>query len=60
VAEIVQGPAAISVTLDAETVHLSGVIEVKLTGRPELAVAVNATATVVLAICVGIAPKVIV
>ncbi len=37
-----------------------GVVEVKLTGSPELAVAVSVTPTDVLAACAGIAAKVIV
>jgi hypothetical protein len=53
-------PAAISVTVDAETVQMVGVVEAKLTGKPELAVAINETATDGLATCVGIASKVIV
>jgi hypothetical protein len=43
---MVQVPAASSVAIEFadETVHVVGVVEVKLTAKPELAVAVNATA----------------
>jgi hypothetical protein len=34
-------PAPTSVTVTPETVHTEGVVEVKLTGRPELAEAVT-------------------
>ncbi len=57
---IVQVPAEISVAVEPETVQTEGVVEVKLTGRPELAVAVNAIGTDVLIACAGTAPKVIV
>ena len=55
-----QVPAASRVAVEAETVQAAGVVEVKLTGSPELAVAVNATPTDVLTAWVGMAPKVIV
>jgi len=38
---MVQVPKASSEAVEAETVQMPGVIEVKLTGSPELAVAVN-------------------
>jgi hypothetical protein len=38
----VQIPAASSVAVEFETVQVAGVVEVKLTGSPELAAAVNA------------------
>jgi hypothetical protein len=38
----VQVPAASIVAVEADTEQMVGVVEVKLTGRPELAVAVNA------------------
>ena len=57
---MVQVPGASSVAVEAETVQMAGVVEVKLTGRPELAVAVNAIPTDVLAVWAGIVPKVIV
>ena len=55
---MVQVPAASNVPVEAETVQMVGVVEMKLTGRPELAVAVNAR--VELAVCAGIAPNVMV
>jgi hypothetical protein len=45
---IVQVPAEISVAVEPETVQTEGVVDVKLTGRPELAVAVNVTPNEVL------------
>jgi hypothetical protein len=38
---MVQVPAAISVAVEPETVQIADVLDVKLTGRPELAVAVK-------------------
>jgi hypothetical protein len=59
---MMQVPAAMNVAVEAEaeTVQMVGEVEVKVTGRPELAVAVSATATDGLAYWVGIAPNVIV
>lgn len=45
---MVQIPVVSSVAVEAEAVQMAGVVDVKLTGRPELAVAVNVTPTVVL------------
>jgi hypothetical protein len=42
---IVQVPAEISVAVELKTVQTEGVVDVKLTGRPELAVAIKATGT---------------
>jgi hypothetical protein len=58
VAWMVQVPAASSEAVDPETVQMVSVVELRLTGRPELAVAVNAT--VVLAVWAGINTKVMV
>jgi hypothetical protein len=57
---MVQVPAVSSVAVEAEIVQTAGVVEVKLTGKPELAEAINATPTDVLTAWVGMAPKVIV
>ncbi len=51
-----QVPRASNEAVDPETVQMAGVLEVKLTGSPELAVAVNARFE--LAIWVGIEAKV--
>jgi hypothetical protein len=56
---MVQVPAAISVAVEPETVQMAGVVDVKLTDRPELAVAVNPTPTDGLTIWPDIGPKVI-
>jgi hypothetical protein len=40
---MVQVPRASSEAVEAETAQMPGVSEVKLTGNPELAVAVNAS-----------------
>ena len=40
-AVIEQVPAATIITVDPDTVHTAGVVEAKLTGRPELAVAMS-------------------
>ncbi len=40
---MVQVPTASSEAVDPETVQMAGLFEVKLTGSPELAVAVNAS-----------------
>jgi len=44
---MVQVPSAKNATVEAvaETVQMAGVVELKLTGNPELAVAVNGTGT---------------
>jgi hypothetical protein len=55
----VQIPGLIGFAVEAETVQMAGVIEAKLTGRLELAVAVNETATDVLGAWAGIVLKVI-
>jgi hypothetical protein len=47
------------VAVDPETAQMAGVVNVKLTGRPELAVAGNAAATDVLTTWGGIAANVI-
>ncbi len=57
---MVQVPTASSEAVDPETVQMAGVVEVKLTGSPELAVALSTTATEAFHIWAGIAPKVIV
>jgi hypothetical protein len=57
---MVQVPAANSEAVDPETVQMVGVVELKLTGSPELAVAVSVTPIDVLIGWVGIAAKVIV
>ena len=57
---MVQVPTEISVTVEPETVQTEKVVDLKLTGRPELAVAVSAIGTDVLIACAGIARKVIV
>jgi hypothetical protein len=57
---MVQVPSAKSVAVEFVTVQMVEVVEAKLTGRPELAVAVNAVPTDVLTAWAGIAPKVIV
>jgi hypothetical protein len=57
---MVQVPSAKSVTVEPLTVQMAGVVEVKLTGKPELAVAVNATPTDVLTVWTEMAPKLIV
>jgi hypothetical protein len=57
---MVQVPTEISVTVEPETVQTEKVVDLKLTGRPELAVAGNATATDVLTTWGGIAANVIV
>jgi hypothetical protein len=51
-------PAAFSVAVPPETVHTTGVVDAKLTAKPELAVAANASDAP--AVCVEIAPNVIV
>jgi hypothetical protein len=38
---MVQGPAASNVTVAPDTVQTAGVVEAKVTGRPEVAVAVT-------------------
>jgi hypothetical protein len=55
---MVQVPGASSIAIDADTLQMVGVVEVKLTGRRELAVAV--TPTNVFTQWAGMAPKVIV
>jgi hypothetical protein len=40
---MVQIPAATSEAVEAEIVQMAGVVEVRLTGSPELAIAVNAS-----------------
>ena len=55
---MVQVPAAFRVAIEPDTVQTTGVLETKLTGRPELAVAVKASD--VPAVWVAIAPKAIV
>ncbi len=45
---IVQVPAEVSIAVEPETVQTEGVVDVKLTGRPELAEAIKATGTDVL------------
>ena len=55
---MVQVPGASSEAVESETVQIVGVVDVKLTGSPELAVAVKAK--VELAFCAGIAPNVMV
>lgn len=59
---MVQVPTAINVAVVPLTVQTAGVDDVKLTGSPELAVAVKFTVAgvVVPSIWVGIVPKVIV
>jgi hypothetical protein len=54
---MVQLPRESSVAKDAEelTEQIAGVVDVKLTGSPELAVAFKATGAVELMTCVGIA-----
>jgi hypothetical protein len=42
---MVQVPRASSEAVEAETVQMEGVVDVKLTGRPELAQAVSVTGT---------------
>ncbi len=42
-----------------DTVHIAGVMEVKLTGSPELAVAISVTPTDELTACAGIIANVI-
>ena len=46
VAWIVQLPAAASVTVEPDTVQTGAVCELKLTGKPELAVALTAKGAV--------------
>jgi hypothetical protein len=55
---MVQIPAATSEAVEAEIVQMAGVVEVRLTGNPELAVAVNTKAE--FTAWAGIAPKVMV
>jgi hypothetical protein len=55
---MLQVPAAAIVTAAPDIVQTAGVVEIKLTGRPELAVAVNGS--VELTDSPGIAPKLIV
>ena len=59
---MVQVPADTSVAVEAEleTVQMAGVVDVKLTGNPELAVAVNVTGTDKLIACAEMAAKLIV
>ncbi len=57
---MVQVPEASSVAVEPETVQMAGVVDVKLTGRPELALAVNVIETEVFANWSGIGPNVIV
>jgi hypothetical protein len=59
---MVQVPSAssVAVEVDVETVQIAGVVEVKPTCRPELAVAVSATPAAELMICAGITLKLIV
>ncbi len=45
---MVQVPAASSEAIDPDTVHTAGVVEVKLTGSPELAVAVSVKAMLII------------
>jgi len=56
---MVHVPGLIGVIVEAETVQTAGVVDEKLTGSPELAVAVNETATDVLEAWAGIVLKVI-
>ena len=58
VASTVQVPAANRLAVAPEIVHTVGVVEAKLTGRPELAMAVRLS--VVSAYCAAIAAKLIV
>jgi hypothetical protein len=53
-------PAASSVAAEDDAVQIVGVVELKVTGNPELAVTVNATGSDVLITCVGMDAKVIV
>jgi hypothetical protein len=55
-----QVPEATSVAVDPETVQMAGVVDVKLTCRPELARAVNVIETEVFANWFGIGPNAIV
>ena len=55
---MIQIPPAINVTSDPDTAQVVGVIEVNVTGKPELAVADNVVVAV--ANCGGIAAKLIV
>jgi hypothetical protein len=52
--------SSVAVAVAVEAVHTVDVVEVKLTGKPELAVAISATGTDVLMGWFGIALKVIV
>jgi hypothetical protein len=52
--------SSVAVAFAVEAVHTVDVVEVKLTGKPELAVAISATGTDVLMGWFGIALKVIV
>ena len=57
---MVQVPGVSNVAAQIETVQIVGVVESKLTGSPELAVAVSGTPTEGLAICAAIAAKMMV
>jgi hypothetical protein len=57
---MVQIPAPSREAVDPKIVQMEGVIEVRPTGRPELAETINVTATDVLNAWAGMAPKVIV
>jgi hypothetical protein len=57
---MVHVPAAKSVAVEPVTVQMAGVVEVKLTSKPELAVADKVTPADVLTIWALIAPKLIV
>jgi hypothetical protein len=57
---MIQFPSASSIAVEAETVQMAGVVDVKLTGKFELAVAVNITGAVILIVIAGMTPNVIV
>ena len=57
VAWIVHCPVVRSVAVEPESAHTEGVVEAKLTGRFELALATSVIGTDGLNICSGIGPK---